>query len=346
MSESDPHGQPFNVKFNRARRAERDLCELLGLARGGWPGLVVAGLAFIVPATLIVGAIAWAYVRYGTLPDLVAILYGLKPVVIAVVVQALWGLGRSALKTTGLIVLGLVAIGAIALGVHELIVLASAGLTMAVWPDSTGRSSGRSARMVVGAAGSATWATISSALAVVQAVVVAAPVTLWSMFLTFAKIGSVLFGSGYVLIAFLRADFVERLGWLSEAQLVDAIAVGQMTPGPIFTTATFVGYLVAGPAGAFTATAGIFLPAFVFVAISGPIVPRLRASPLAGRVLDGVNVASLALMAVVSWEIGRTALVDPPTLVIACGSLVLLMRYRVNSAWLVAGGGLIGWMIH
>ena len=183
-------------------------------------------------------------------------------------------------------------------------------------------------------------------MAGVQAVAVATPVTLWSLFLAFAKIGSVLFGSGYVLIAFLRADFVERLGWLSEAQLVDAIAVGQMTPGPIFTTATFVGYVVAGPAGAFIATAGIFLPAFVFVAISGPIVPRLRASPLAGRVLDGVNVASLALMAVVSWEIGRTALVDPPTLVIAGASLVLLTRYRVNSAWLVAGGGLVGWMIH
>jgi chromate transporter len=322
-----------------------ELAMHIGLARGGWPGLIVAGLAFIVPAALIVGAIAWAYVRYGTLPDLAAILYGLKPVVIAVVVQALWGLGRSALKTSGLIVLGLVAIGALALGVHELIVLAAAGLTMAAWPGSTGRASGGSARLIVGAAGSATGAAIASAKVVAQAVAAAAPVTLWSLFLSFAKIGSVLFGSGYVLIAFLRADFVERLRWLSEAQLVDAIAVGQMTPGPIFTTATFVGYLVAGPAGALTATAGIFLPAFVFVAISGPIVPRLRASPVAGRVLDGVNVASLALMTVVSWEIGRTALVDPPTLVIAGASLVLLMRYRVNSAWLVAGGGLIGWLI-
>jgi chromate transporter len=171
---------------------------------------------------------------------------------------------------------------------------------------------------------------------------VAGSVGLWPLFGVFAKVGSVLFGSGYVLLAFLRADLVERLGWLTERQLLDAIAVGQVTPGPVFTTATFVGYVLAGPAGAAVATVGIFLPAFVFVALSGPLVPRLRRSPLAGAVLDGVNVASLALMAVVTAQLARSALTGAATLALAVASAVLLLRWRVNSAWLVLGGALVG----
>jgi len=162
----------------------------------------------------------------------------------------------------------------------------------------------------------------------------------------FLKTGSVLFGSGYVLLAFLRADLVERLHWLTEAQLLDAIAVGQVTPGPVFTTATFVGYVLAGPTGALVATAGIFLPAFVFVALSGPLVPRLRASPRAGAFLDGVNVASLALMAVVTAQLGRAALVDLPTALLALLSAALLLRWKVNSTWLVLGGAGVGWALH
>jgi chromate transporter len=158
----------------------------------------------------------------------------------------------------------------------------------------------------------------------------------------FAKTGAVLYGSGYVLLAFLRADLVERLGWLTERQLLDAVAVGQVTPGPVFTTATFVGYVLGGPAGAAAATVGIFLPAFVFVAVSGPLVPRLRRSPTAGAVLDGVNVASLALMAVVTAQLGRAALIDRLTVVLAGVSAFLLVRWRVNSAWLVLGGAVIG----
>ncbi len=169
-----------------------------------------------------------------------------------------------------------------------------------------------------------------------------ASASLGSLFGTFVKIGSVLFGSGYVLLAFLRADFVERFGWLTERQLLDAVAVGQVTPGPVFTTATFVGYLVAGWAGAVVATVGIFLPAFVFVALSGPLVQRIRRSPVAGAALDGVNVASLALMAVVTWQLGRAAVVDGVTVLLALVSALLLVRFRVNSVWLVAGGALIG----
>jgi chromate transporter len=164
------------------------------------------------------------------------------------------------------------------------------------------------------------------------------------LFLVFAKIGAVLFGSGYVLLAFLRADLVERLHWLTERQLLDAIAIGQVTPGPVFTTATFVGYLLGGGWGASVATIGIFLPAFLFVALSGVLLPRLRHSATAGAVLDGVNVASLALMAVVSWQLGRAALVDPPAIALALVSAIALFRYQINSAWLIAGGAVLGWL--
>ena len=170
----------------------------------------------------------------------------------------------------------------------------------------------------------------------------AAPFGLLPLFLFFLKVGSVLFGSGYVLLAFLRSDLVIRWGWLTDAQLLDAVAVGQVTPGPVFTTATFIGYLLGGLPGAAVATLGIFLPAFVFVALSGPLVPRLRRSATAGAFLDGVNAASLALMAVVTWRLGRAALVDPTTIALALASGVLLIRYRLNSAWLVLAGGLIG----
>jgi chromate transporter len=171
-------------------------------------------------------------------------------------------------------------------------------------------------------------------------------VSLGTLFGTFVKIGAVLFGSGYVLLAFLRTDFVERLGWLTEQQLLDAVAVGQVTPGPLFTTATFVGYLMAGWTGALIATVGIFLPAFIFVALSGPLVPRIRESPIAGAALDGVIVASLALMSVVTWQLGRAALVDEPTMLLALASAILLVRFRVNSAWLMAGGAAVGILAH
>jgi chromate transporter len=168
---------------------------------------------------------------------------------------------------------------------------------------------------------------------------------LWPLFLFFLKVGSVLFGSGYVLLAFLRADLVERWHWLTESQLLDAIAVGQVTPGPLFTTATFIGYVLGGAWGALIATIGIFLPAFILVALSGPLVPRIRRSPLAGGVLDGVNAASLALMVVVSWHLGRAALVDLTTTALLAASIVLLIRFRLSSAWLVLGGALIGYLV-
>jgi chromate transporter len=318
----------------------------IGHVRAGWPGLVVAGAAFILPATAIVGAIAWGYTRYGTLVQVEAVLYGVKPVAIAIVVLALARLGRAAVKSWSLAALAAGGIAASAAGVHELAVLGGAGAIM-----GAARIAGRLrslapallAACAAGGGGSAFAAQVAGAAPAV------APVGLWPLFLVFAKAGALLYGSGYVLLAFLRADLVERLGWLTEAQLIDAIAIGQVTPGPLFTTATFVGYLLGGAPGAAIATAGIFLPAFVFVALMGPLVPRLRASPAAGAALDGVNVASLALMAVVSWQLGRSALVDPLTIALALLSLAALVVYRVNSAWLIGAGGLVGlaaWWIH
>jgi chromate transporter len=317
----------------------------VGHARAGWAGLLVAGASFILPATLIVGAVAWAYVRYGALPQTKGLLYGVKPVVIAVVLQALWGLGRSAVKSPPLAAVGAAALVAAGLGVHELAVLAAAGAAAAVLlrpgTDRAAAPRGRGAAVWWLAAPSAAQTAVTAATATATAAG-SASFGLWSLFGVFAKVGAVLFGSGYVLLAFLRADLVGRLGWLTERQLLDAVAVGQVTPGPVFTTATFVGYVLGGAPGAAVATAGIFLPAFGFVALSGPLVPRLRRSPTAGAVLDGVNVASLALMAVVTAQLGRAALVDPLTVALAAVSALLLVRWRVNSAWLVLGGAGVG----
>jgi chromate transporter len=313
----------------------------IGRVHAGWPGLVVAGVAFILPAAVIVSVAAWGYVTYGSLPEVAGLLYGVKPIVIAVVAQALWRLGRSAVRSAALAIVGMAAIVAAATGMHELIVLAAAGVVTAIvqLPSRTARAT--VSRLMSGMV--SVGATLAAAESVALGVSSGA-VSLSSLFFVFAKTGSVLFGSGYVLLAFLRADLVERLGWLTEPQLLDAIAIGQVTPGPVLTTATFIGYVIAGPAGAIAATVGIFLPAFVFVAMSGPLVPRLRRSRLAGAVLDGVNVGSLALMAVVSWRLAAAALVDPLTVALALLSLVALVYWKINSAWLIAAGAAIGWM--
>lgn len=299
----------------------------LGRERAGWAGLLVAGSCFIVPAFLIVAAIAWAYATWGTLPVAAGLLAGVKPVVLAVIAQALWGLGRAAAKTLPLALLGAAAAAANALGVHELVVLGVAAALSGLATLAPGGGRGASALAL-------------PALPLALAAPAAATPT--SLFLVFAKIGSVIFGSGYVLLAFLRADLVERLGWLTEAQLLDAVAVGQVTPGPVFTTATFVGWILSGPWGAIAATAGIFLPAFLFVAISAPWIERLRASRATASILDGVNVASLGLMAVVAVRLAAGALTGPATVALAAVAALLLLRFRVNSAWLVLGGAAVG----
>jgi chromate transporter len=292
----------------------------LGYRRAGWPGLVAAGAAFILPAVLIVWAIAWWYVRFGRLPAVLGILAGLKPVVLAVVAQAWWGFAQTALKTRRLAAIAAVSAAVALAGVPELLVLALAGIA---------------ALRVHGVP--------ALGLAVLPlAVPVSGAATPSGLFWIFAKVGSVLFGSGYVLLAFLRSELVVHRSWLTDAQLLDAIAVGQVTPGPVFTTATFVGYLLAGSAGAWSATAGIFLPAFLFVAVSGPLVPWLRRSRVAGDVLDGVVAGSVALMAVVAVLLLPDAVPDAIAGAVAVLSLLLLVRFRLNAGWLMLGGAVLG----
>ena len=312
----------------------------IGYLRAGWTGLLVAGVCFILPAACMVAALAWAYMRFGTLPAAAAVLYGVKPVVIAVILQALWGLGRAAVKTWLLAVAGFVSLGLAVFGLQPilLLLLVGAGVALAVRVVDAAKQQ----RALSFAPLTALRPLAPAAPAAVAAF--ASPFSLGSLFLVFLKIGAVVFGSGYVLLAFLRADLVVQRGWLTDAQLVDAIAIGQVTPGPVFTTATFIGYLLAGARGAAVATVGIFLPAFLLVAASGPLLPRIRESKLAGAFLDGVIIASLALVAVVTWQLARASITDGVTVAIAAASAVALLRFRVNSAWLVLLGALVGWL--
>lgn len=317
----------------------------IGFHRAGYRGLLVAGISFIAPAMLIVSVIAWLYLRYENLPLTSGFLYGIKPVVLALVVQALWRLGQSALKNRFLVGIAVLAVVANFAGLGELSVLFLAALVSGfVFPLIKSKTQG--SHSVTTCFGFLPTLTIKpmffSVPSVLGAASVAASIHLWQLFLVFLKAGAVLFGSGYVLLAFLRADLVEKLGWLTETQLLDAIAVGQITPGPVFTTATFIGYLLSGPSGALVATIGIFLPAFFFVAISAPLLPYLRRSTVAARILDGLNAASLALMAVVTIRLAHAAVFDWTTTVVLLTSAALLLFWKINSAWLVLAGGMVG----
>ena len=299
----------------------------LGQRRAGWKGLVVGGVCFIAPAVVIVSMIAWLYERYGTTPQFADLRYGVLPVIVAIIAHAVVGLGRTALVAPWKVVLSVAAFAAYLLGAHELLILLAAGLAGLLWASRD---------RVSAAARSLFFAPFVAASAD------GTPVALWRLFLVFLEIGSVLYGSGYVLVAFLQRMLVDDLGWLTSQQVLDAIAVGQVTPGPVFTTATFVGWQIAGPAGAAVATVGIFAPSFVFVALLGRLVPWMRTRPLAKGFLDGVTVASLGLMAGVLVELADTALIDVLTVVVGVVTLAAMIRWRINSAWWVLGGALLG----
>ena len=304
----------------------------VGYRRAGWRGLLIAGVCFILPAALLVTALAWAYVQLGNLPQVGAVLYGVKAVVIAIIAQALLGLARTAFKTRTLAALGAIAFSACLFGVNPLGVLVGSGLASGLRRGLARPDRRRGAAFLLSAGGIAGASSIP------------VPVTLTKLFFIFLKIGAVVFGSGYVLLAFLRADFVEGTRWLTEARLLDAVAVGQVTPGPVFTTATFIGYLLAGLPGAAVATVAIFLPSFFLVALSGPLIPRLRTSPMAAAILDGVNAGAVAVILVVGLQLGRTALVDGTTIALAAAGFLVLVVLRPNSAWLVLAGALVGWL--
>ncbi|WP_245657696.1 chromate efflux transporter [Herbidospora mongoliensis] len=304
----------------------------LGYDRARWRGLLAAGVCFIVPAALIVTVLAWAYVTYEATPAVAGILYGIVPAVIAIIAHALVGLLRTVIKSWWLAVLGLAALSAYLLGINELLVLAAGALLSA------------GAHMVRQRRRDAAHGLVALPLLSMGTPVFPDPTggQLTQLFLTTLKIGSVLYGSGYVLLAFLRGDFVDRLGWITSQQLIDAVSSGQVTPGPVFTTATFIGYVVAGPMGAFLATVAIFLPSFVFVALLTKLTDKLRSSAWTSALLDGLNVAALALMAGVSFQLGQTAIIDPLTAAIALVTLGLLWKTKLNNAWYIAVGAAIG----
>jgi chromate transporter len=303
----------------------------IGHERAGWRGLVAAGLCFILPAVLIVLTLAWAYVEYGSTPQGNALMYGIKPVIIAIVLQALYGLGRTALKKPLLAVVGAAALALYLFGFNELLLLFGGALLVVLFQAARRAPQGMAA--VAPLFGLKAWLPQTAETTAVP---------LGQLFLVFLKAGALLYGSGYVLLAFLRNDLILRFGWMSDQQLLDAVAIGQFTPGPVFTTATFVGYILAGIPGAIVATVGIFLPSFLFVALLARIMPHLRKSVWTAAFLDGVNASALGLMAGVTWQLGVAAIFDIPTALLAIVSAVLLFRYKLNSAWLVLGGAILG----
>jgi len=313
----------------------------IGFLRAGWPGLILSGACFILPAVGLVMGLAWVYVRYGSTPQAEWLLYGIKPVVIAIILQALWMLGRKAIKGLFLAVVGLSVAVLYFLGINEILLLVVGGLVVMVGSNLLRLGSLRSnAKGLVFIPAMVDWKWLAFPN------LAAATFSLPLMFLTFLKIGAILYGSGYVLLAFLHSDFVVRHAWLTNQQLLDAVAIGQVTPGPVFTTATFIGYLLAGVPGALLATLGIFLPAFIFVAVSNPLIPKIRNSVWLRGLLDGVNAASLGLMAAVTWTLGRSSIFDQLTILIAVASMILLLKYKINSTWLIIGGMLIGFFLH
>ena len=307
-----------------------ELAIYLGYSRAGPLGLLLAGLLFILPAMLMVTAFAWAYVQYGATPQASALLYGIKPVILGVVVQAIYGLLRAAIKGWQLAAVALLTIVGYFAGVNPVFLLFGLAIAVAVIENRHRLHLPSQAVVLVPPA----------LLEFGQNA--AAGFSLGLLFLTFLKIGATLYGSGYVLLAFLHDDFVKNLGWLTDQQLLDAVAVGQFTPGPVFTTATFIGYVLDGVPGALVATVAVFLPSFLLVAIVYPWVPRLRASPWTSAFLDGANAAAVGLMAAVAWQLGVASLIDWLTVALFVTTVVLLIRWKINSAWLVLAGGAIG----
>jgi chromate transporter len=323
-----------------------ELAIYLGYLRAGWPGLLVAGICFIGPAMLIVLAISWVYVTYGALPQVGWLFYGIQPVVVAIIAQAIWNLGRTIFK--GMLAAGvaLLVLVLYLLGVNVLALLfGGAALFGAIrlLQKRWGRTPPVT-NVLLPAVSISQRGIWKVALPTVGAGLLAggSSFSLLALFLAFLELGAVVYGSGYTLLAFLRVDLVQNLHWLTDKQLFDAVSIGQFTPGPVFTTATFIGYLLGGLPGALVATVGIFLPSFVFIALIHPIAARLRQFAWTATLLDGVNAAALALMAGVLVQLGQHALIDVLTWAVALVSFAALLRFKFNSAWLILAGAILG----
>lgn len=348
----------------------------VGYLRAGLVGMVVAGASFIFPAVLITGGFAWLYVKFGSLPQVTPLLYGVKPVILAVVLGAVRKLWKTAVKNRQLSIIGSAVGAALLIGTNEVVALLLGGLLGMVWlklspPALTPATPAPSVVEQLPAKSDGETPSPGSTLPLIVPFSFGAIVThlagsstqvpLWKLGLFFLKIGSVLFGGGYVLVAFIQGELVENYGWLTQQQLLDAIAVGQFTPGPVLSTATFIGYVIAGVPGALVATIGIFLPSFFFVAALNPLIPHLRRSAWTSAFLDAVNVSSVALMSVAIFTLARATLtlqsaqdllrsypqavvIDLPALVIALVAALLLLRFKVSPVWLVLGGAIVGWL--
>ncbi len=306
----------------------------IGYLRAGWAGLVAAGMAFILPAFFVSLALSFIYTRYGSLPEGQALFYGINPVIIAIILSATYRLGKSAIRGKLQMVLGAAAFVAVMLGVNEILVLLAAGLIgILVYKAPKWLKSGNLLWNIA--------PFLPFAVHLFQTWFENPP-KLVQLTLFFLKVGSLLFGSGMVLFAFIQQDVVERFGWLSQSQLIDAIAVGQMTPGPVLSSATFIGYLVADWKGAVLATTAVFLPSFVIVALMGPFMPLLRRSAAVQAFLKGVNAAVVALMLTVGVSLFQAAVTDLWTFLILIAGLVLVFRLKLDSTWLIAGGAVVG----
>ncbi|PNW30067.1 UNVERIFIED_CONTAM: chromate transporter [Euhalothece sp. KZN 001] len=308
----------------------------LGYIQGGFFGLILAGVCFLFPAVLITGIFAWVYVSFGDLPQIAPLFYGIKPAVLAVILGALWKLGKKAIKGYQLFLIGFGVAVLLLLGINEIIALLIGGfvgmlLLQKVFPKETAE----------GLIGVLSFGTILKAVAATTAKTVP---PLWKLGLFFLKVGSILFGSGYVLIAFIEGELVNQNGWLTQQQLLDAIAIGQFTPGPVLSTSTFIGYVIAGIPGAIVATLGIFFPSFIFVLILNPLIPKLRNSAWTSAFLDAVNVSAVGLMAVVTLQLAYSLFLQPldyiAILIFILGAIALF-RFKLSPLWLVLGGAIL-----
>lgn len=323
----------------------------LGYVRAGWSGLAVAGICFILPAVGLTGGLAWIYVHFGQLPQVEPWLLGIKPAVVAIIAVSVWRLGNKACKTWSLGAIGAAVLAASLLQVNEVAALLLGGLAGMLWLRLPQAVRSRRGKIVPVVAGAWLGQWLSKNVGVLLAVAAGAvgagavPASLWKLGLFFLKVGAVLYGSGYVLVAFLQGGLVHEYGWLTQRELLDAVAIGQFTPGPVLSTATFIGYMIAGAGGAAVATTAIFAPSFFFVALVNPWVPRLRKSAWTAAFLDAVNVSAVALMAAVTVKLGQATLTAWPAWLIAVAATLIGLRWKVNLAWVVVGGGVLGWLL-
>ena len=311
-----------------------ELAIYIGYLKAGWPGLIGAGVFFILPAMLIVLFLAHIYVLYGELPQVSFALYGVKPVIVAIIAQAIWNLGKTAVKDVPSGLIGGMALGLSFFVVNPLFLLMLSGVAMIAIK--------RAHKIKMNVFFAPLLALVDVTKNEAAQAAAGAKLSLAALFVTFFKIGAVLYGSGYVLLAFLWKDFVQNYQVLTSQQLLDAVAIGQVTPGPVFTTATFIGYMIAGIPGAIVATIAIFLPSFVFVPVISIFLSKIKNSAIASDFLAGVIVASLALMASVTWTLAMSSVIDWLTALLAMLSCIAIFKYRVNTTWLIFGGGAIG----